>query len=315
MNKSLNETNTTPGLEEGLAAFKSGDWAQSLALAEQCLKHPGDPTAGWMLKARSLVQLGQWDAAHEAFAQVLQVAPADYNAWLESGHLHFEQGAFAQASTAYERALAISNKRFEAHLALARVALVKGQQAIAERLYAQAIQAAQGVDVPTQRQVHWRMGQYLLEAGHAQEATVSFSDALLWLKDVNKPAARNHVAEVQMDWACALMRINQPERALQLFTSAATMASQENTLTRLAVLNHQHHFEAQALALARRCVQLFPQSAGSHLNLAHLLMDSGQLTEAKEVLAQAESLGALPNAKDLRAALAAKLDDASNPSP
>lgn len=315
MNESLNETNTTPGLQEGLAAFKSGDWAQSLALAEQCLKHPGDPTASWMLKARSLVQLGQWDAAHEAFAQVLQGAPADYNAWLESGHLHFEQSAFAQASIAYERALAISNKRFEAHLALARVALANGQQAMAERLYAQAIQAAQGVDVPTQRQVHWRMGQYLLEAGHAQEATVSFSDALLWLKDVNKPAARNHVAEVQMDWASALMRIDQPERALQLFTSAAAMASQENTLTRLAVLNHQHKLAAEAVALARRCVQLFPQSAGAHLNLAHLLVENGQLAEAKDVLAQAESLGPLPDAKGLRAALAAKLGDASKPSP
>jgi hypothetical protein len=51
------------------------------------------------------------------------------------------------------------------------------------------------------------------------------------------------------------------------------------------------------------------------LNLAHLLMDSGQLAEAEEVLAQAESLGALPDAKGLRAALAAKLGDASKPSP
>jgi tetratricopeptide (TPR) repeat protein len=234
---------------------------------------------------------------------------------METGHLHFAQGQFAQASTAYERAVALSNERFEAHLALARVALVNGQQAMAERLYAKAIQAAQGVDVPTQRLVHWRMGQYLLDAGHAQEATVSFSDALLWLKDVSKPAARNHVAEVQMDWACALMRLDHHERALQLFTSAATMASRENTLTRLAVLNQQHHFEEQALAVARRCVQLFPQSAGAHLNLAHVLMESGQLAAAEGVLTQAESLGAMPGAKDLRAALAAKLGDAPKPAP
>jgi len=310
MNDSSNETSTTSGLEEGHAAFKNGDWAQSLAMATQFLEHHDNPTAGWMLKARSLVQLGQWDAAHEAFAQVLQEAPTDYNAWLESGHLHFEQGAFAQASTAYEQALAISHQRFEAHLALARVALVKGQQALAERAYAQAILAAQGVDVPTQRQVHWRMGQYLLATGHAQEATVSFSDALLWLTDVNKPAARNHVAEVQMDWACALMLLDQQERALQLFTSAAAMASQENTLTRLAVLNHQHRFESEALAIARRCVQLFPHSACAHLNLANLLMESGQLPAAEEVLVKAESLGSLPGAKDLRAALASKLGDA-----
>ena len=315
MDHTLNTTPPTLGLEEGQAAFKNGDWAQSLALAGQFLEHHNDSIAGWMLKARSLVQLGQWDAAHEAFAQVLHEAPADYNAWLETGHLHFAQGQFAQASTAYERAVALSNERFEAHLALARVALVNGQQAMAERLYAKAIQAAQGVDVPTQRLVHWRMGQYLLDAGHAQEATVSFSDALLWLKDVNKPAARNHVAEVQMDWACALMRLDQRERALQLFTSAAAMASRENTLTRLAVLNQQHHFEEQALAVARRCVQLFPQSSGAHLNLAHVLMESGQLAAAEGVLAQAESLRTMPGATDLRAALATKLGDAPKPAP
>ena len=158
MDHTLNTTPPTLGLEEGQAAFKNGDWAQSLALAGQFLEHHNDSIAGWMLKARSLVQLGQWDAAHEAFAQVLQGAPADYNAWLETGHLHFAQGQFAQASTAYERALALSNKRFEAHLALARVALVNGQQAMAERLYAQAIQAAQGSPESsngTQAMRHW----------------------------------------------------------------------------------------------------------------------------------------------------------------
>jgi len=118
-----------------------------------------------------------------------------------------------------------------------------------------------------------------------------------------------------MDWACALMRLDHHERALQLFTSAATMASRENTLTRLAVLNQQHHFEEQALAVARRCVQLFPQSAGAHLNLAHVLMESGQLAAAEGALTQAESLGAMPGAKDLRAALAAKLGDAPKPAP
>jgi thioredoxin-like negative regulator of GroEL len=80
------------------------------------------------------------------------------------------------------------------------------------------------------------------------------------------------------------------------------------------VLNHQHKLAAEAVALARRCVQLFPQSAGAHLNLAHLLVENGQLAEAKDVLAQAESLGPLPDAKGLRAALAAKLGDASKPS-
>jgi protein O-GlcNAc transferase len=295
------------------AAYKHGDWRASLTQVQAALEADATMEAAWLLKARSLVRLGELMLAREAFAQTLRLNAANYSAWLEAGHLCRQMGELAQAAMSYQRAIDVTPQRYEALLAMARVLGQQGQLQVAERAYLDAAQAAhmQTANADAPRQVHAVMGQYLLEQGQPERATVCFANALVALKNntaLTPEERTNMAAEVQMDWAMALLRLSKRTQAMQMLT-LASVATAEPTLARLVALSFRNNFWQEAIEIARRCVALYPQSGMAHWNLAHLLAECWKMDEALAVLSQAEALGPMPGARSLRAAVAGKTGD------
>ena len=293
----------------GNAAFKAGDWQRALACADAALQLDAGLVFAALLRARCLVRLGEWMPAREAFAQTLRLDAANFSAWLEAGHLCKQMGELMQAAATYQHAIDAAPERYEAYLAMARVMAQQGQTELANRAYNDAVQAAMAKDADAVRQVHWLMGQYVLELGHANEALACFNEALKATKAESPLALANLAAEVQMDAALAWLRVGQRDKAMKLLTLASA-ATNEATLSRLAALSYKNNFWQEAIEISRRCVALYPKSAWAHWNLAHLLAECWQMEEAELVLQQAEALASMPGARSLRAAVAGRVGDA-----
>jgi predicted O-linked N-acetylglucosamine transferase (SPINDLY family) len=293
----------------GNAAFKAGDWQRALACADAALQLDAGLVFAALLRARCLVRLGEWMPAREAFAQTLRLDAANFSAWLEAGHLCKQMGELMQAAATYQHAINAAPERYEAYLAMARVMAQQGQTELANRAYNDAVQAAMAKDADAVRQVHWLMGQYVLELGHANEALACFNEALKATKAESPLALANLAAEVQMDAALAWLRVGQRDKAMKLLTLASA-ATNEATLSRLAALSYRNNFWQEAIEISRRCVALYPKSAWAHWNLAHLLAECWQMEEAELVLQQAEALASMPGARSLRAAVAGRVGDA-----
>jgi len=103
----------------------------------------------------------------------------------------------------------------------------------------------------------------------------------------------------------ALLRLGRHEESLHCLTQASG-ATQEATLSRLAMLSFRQNLWQEALEVMRRCVALHPQSANARWNLAHLLTECWQMQEAREVLAQAQALGEVPKVRLLLASVAGR---------
>ena len=304
-----NEAAAATAFNEANAAYKKGDWAQALSCAEKALMAHEGLIPAHFLRARCFVRLDQTMAAREAFAQTLRLDAGQFSVWLEAGHLCKQMGELTQASAAYQRAMDVSPERHEAYLAMARVMAQQGHTELANRAYNEAVQKASAKDLDTVRQVHWFMGQYVLELGHAQESLNCFNEALKVTRADNAQTLANLAAEIQMDAAMAWLRVGNRDKAMRLLTLASA-ATHESTLSRLAALSFRNNFWPEAIEISRRCVALYPQSPWAHWNLAHLLAECWQMEEAEQVLQQAEALAPMPGAPSLRAAVAGKVGDA-----
>jgi protein O-GlcNAc transferase len=295
--------------DQAHSAFKAGQWQEALRGCEQLLatSEASSPELELvhLLQARCLVQLGQWMPAREAFAQTLRRNPGNYSAWLEAGHLCRQMGELHQASLSYQHAIDVAPQRYEALLGMARVMALQGEEATAMRAYQDAVQAAaQSSDAAQPGRAHHLMGQYWMEQGALTKAIPCFQSALQTLPadDINA------MAEVRMDLAIALLRLDRRDAAMQLLTLSSG-ADAEPTLSRLTMLSFRNNLWQEAIEVARRNVALHPQSASACWNLAHLLAECWQMDEAEQVLAQAEALAPMPEARSLRAAVAGRTGD------
>ena len=313
MSKEINnELQAVEAFNAANAAFKAGEWQAALQQCDVALQVQPSLVPAQLLKARCLVRLGEWMPAREAFAQTLRLEPTNFSAWLEAGHLCKQMGELGQAAAAYQHAINAAPARYEAYLGMARVMAQEGHAQLADRAYNDAVQAAMAKDMDAVRQVHWLMGQYVLELGHARESLICFREALKVIeamKSLPPEDLANWAAEVQMDAARAWLRLGHRDQAILLLTLASA-ATNESTLSRLAALSFKNNYWQEAIEVSRRCVALYPKSAWAHWNLAHLLAECWQMEEAELELQQAEALAPMPGARSLRAAVAGKVGNA-----
>lgn len=295
----------------GNQAWRSGDPALALEHYSQASLLNPSLAVAHLGRARCLVQLGQLMAAREAFAAALRLEPANYSAWLEAGHLCRQMGELQQAAGAYQRAVDASPQRFEAHLAMARVLEQLGQPSVAEQAFAQALALAgqgDGGSPARMAETAHRMGRYRLESGDARGAVRALAEGLRALQGAQPDA--NLEAEIRIDMGEALWRLGRTEEA-QAQMSAASAATAEHTLARLAALAFRLNLWQEAGEVARRNLALHPSSATATWNLAHLLAECWQMDEAEQLLARAETLAPMPNATAMRASIAGRRGDAS----
>ncbi len=296
------------------ADWRAGHWEAALAGYEAVCAQATDLVPARLGYARCLVRLGRMAPAREAFAATLRLDPANYSAWLEAGHLCRQGGELQQAAGAYQRAIDVNPVRHEAHLAMARVLQQLGQGALAESAFAAALErAGEGRKAPDRvAEVAHRMGQYRLDLGDVAGTVSALQTGLQALHAAAGPqgvADVNRQAELRIDLGEALWRQGRRDAALAVLT-AASAATAEPTLARLAALSFRFNLWQEALEVSRRNVELHPDSATACWNLAHLRAECWQMDEAEALLCRAEAMAPMPGARAMRASIAGRRGDA-----
>ncbi|WP_322991915.1 tetratricopeptide repeat protein [Limnohabitans sp.] len=303
---------TTNPLEAGKQALQTGDLAAAeAALAQAAEQDPDSPEVA-LLWAQCAVRRGEVRTARERFAALLRQHPTHFRGWLEAGHLSRQLGRQAEVMHFYRMATQVAPTHWEGWLTLAGALEAAGQWDEAAACYHRALplatQATEGEAVPVSR-VHASMAKIRLERGDAARALESLRQAL-GLMRVEKPEPDvNVTAALQIDLGDALMRLGLTEAAHRAFERASAATSEE-VLTRLAMQSFHHNLWEEAQAVLKRNVALHPGSALALWNLAHSYVESWQMDEALQTLAQAEAIAPQPGAKSMRASVAGRLGDA-----
>jgi tetratricopeptide (TPR) repeat protein len=115
-------------------------------------------------------------------------------------------------------------------------------------------------------------------------------------------------AAMQIDLGEILIRLGMTKLAHRAFERASA-ATTEPTLVRLAETSFRFNLWQEAQAVLRRNVELHPQSAVAHWNLAHSYAESWQLEDAMAELAAAEAIAPQLGAKSMRASVAGRIGD------
>ncbi len=286
--------------------FRQSLWKEAEKRYQQVVAlEPTFETAALQL-ARCAVNYGDEMAARHYFETLLRAFPHNFSAWLEAGHLCRRQGVSQQAMASYERAIAISPERFEGHIALARLLEDNGHFELAAPAYHRALAAG---GVMRTYFIHWSMAKYRLERGDASRALESMRQALLVTRLMAEPLLDNERAELQIDLAAIMMRLGMTQEAHRAF-ERASIATEEQTLVRLAELSFQSNLWQEAQEVLKRNVELHPQSAKAHWNLAYSYAESWQMEEALMELEKAEAIEPQSGALSMRASIAGRIGDA-----
>ena len=311
MNEDMTDSNNNP-LTAGQQALQSGDLAAADAALAQAVAQTPESAEAALLYAQCAVRLGDVPAARNRFAALLRQHPTHFRGWLEAGHLSRQLGRQAEVMHFYRMATQVAPLHWEGWLTLAGALEAAGHWDEAAACYHRALPLAtlapEGEAVPVS-QVHARMAKSRLERGDAARALESLRQAL-GLMRVEKPEPdENTQAAVQIDLGDVLMRLGLTDAAHRAFERASAGTSEE-VLTRLAMQSFHHNLWEEAQAVLKRNVELHPGSALALWNLAHAYVESWQMDEALQTLAQAEAIAPQPGAKSMRASIAGRLGDA-----
>jgi predicted O-linked N-acetylglucosamine transferase (SPINDLY family) len=152
------------------------------------------------------------------------------------------------------------------------------------------------------------MAKYRLERGDAARALESMRQALLIGRLLKEPLSDNERAEMQIDLGDVMMRLAMTDDAHRAFERASS-ATEEASLVRLAELSFRYNLWQEAQAVLKRNVELHPDSAMAHWNLAHSYAESWQMEDALLTLEKAEAIAPQPGAMSMRASVAGRIGD------
>ena len=287
-----------------------GHHQEALQACDDALaREPAMPQA-WLLRARALKALGRLEAARDAYADIVRGDDKAFSAWLELGNVCRQLGDAARAAECHARAAQCRPEDPRGHLAAARALEAIGRHDDAAVHYHRALTACAG-KAPEVAEMHHQMGRFRLDAGDAPRALEALRQASMAARLAGEAMGTDAMCEIRIDLADALMRLGMAEPARGVMQQAST-ATAEATLVRLAQMAMRCNEWQGAIEVLRRNVQLHPDSARAHFNLAHMLGEASQLEEALAQLARAEALSdaPLPGADALRGTIAGRTGDA-----
>jgi predicted O-linked N-acetylglucosamine transferase (SPINDLY family) len=319
----------------GNALRSLGRWAEAIEAFTACLTRKPDLHGAHLQLARCEVARGELTNAREHFAAILRAEPENFSAWLEAGNLARQQAIPAQALAAYSKATEVAPTRWEGHFALARALEEAGRPEEGAGAYHRAVTAAghadgeqrrsrtppasnghaappEGKPVNRVRSVHWAMAKARLERGDVGRALEALRQALMAARIeamLDQPIEPNEMAEMQIDLGEILIRLGLVDEAHRAFERASA-ATEEATLVRLAETSFRFNLWQEAQEVLRRNVELRPDNATAHWNLAHSYAESWQLEDALASLSRAEALAPQPGARSMRASVAGRMGDA-----
>ncbi|MBV8380809.1 MAG: tetratricopeptide repeat protein [Paucibacter sp.] len=202
----MNTARTDVLMQKGLAAYRSGDFAEAVALLGQAVEQvPGHATAHYNL-ALALRRLGDLRAALQHFQHAAKRAPQHFESHFESAQTLLGLGQAALAARYFNDLIERQPGHAASYCGLARALTLSGQEA-----NALALLSAAAREFPRDAQVHTTLGNL-------------FASAQRWAEAEQAYAASNAVqprdAVTRHNHAVVLQELGRTREAIEAFERA-----------------------------------------------------------------------------------------------
>ncbi len=221
-------------------------------------------------------RLGQSGEAEAAFLKELKFEPPDPYSLYYLGRIQLNQGETAEAIDYFERVLAVGTL-LDVRSRLAGAYLRSGEISKAVDLLEEAIRMQ-----PEQGEVHYLLGRAYQRQGRAEDARRAFDLAARW-----KSKAQGEIR--QLLELRALLKAGNTAAAATKARDLSESTDPDVTLAAGIALGEGGR-NSESEALLRRTIELQPQYAEAHYNLALTYVAAGRPAEALPVLARAIDL-------------------------
>ncbi len=173
LNKSSKAKLPLDEMNEMIALFNKGRYAETRTLAESITARYPQQGIGWKVLGAVFKQMGQKEAALKASQKAAELMPDDANAYSNLGAVLQDCGRPEEAVTCCRRALEINPDYFEAHYNLGNAMQNIGRIDEAVACYRRAIEIK-----PDYTEAHYNLGNVMRDRGQLDEAVACFHRVL-----------------------------------------------------------------------------------------------------------------------------------------
>jgi len=223
---------------------------------------------GLVLAAR-----GDLPGAERALEGALELEPRSVHAAVELGKLALDRGDSALAVQRFTRAAAAAPALSLPLALLARAHLARGERGAAIRALARALERA-----PNEKPLYEQLVRVCLDAGAPKQAAAAAAE----LRRIDPASARAALLEGE-----ATLAMGRSEEAKRIFARARELASGSWEPDYWLARAHRAAGDLeQAFVLLERCAAAAPEQPGPAAELASILLARGQSDRARAVLAR-----------------------------
>jgi arylsulfatase A-like enzyme/Tfp pilus assembly protein PilF len=243
-------------VQQAIHKKAEGEPLTAIAMLERVLaESPGDVYSRSIL-ANAYEQVGDTERAMTNLQMAIETEANNEGLWLSVAGIHLMERKFKEAEAALDKALEIEPESAQAYVLRGQIAINRGQEDEAMRLYKQAAEMDPGTTGPG---AYNAMGIVHLVYGRFEEARQAFNDAIR-LDSLNG-AAHDGLANI-------LIHEGKSEEAMRELQIALRFdPNQRRALATLASLLSQQGEQDQALKVAERALKVAPKFATLHNNL------------------------------------------------
>jgi choline-sulfatase len=258
-------------VQQAIHKKAEGEPLTAITMLERVLaESPGDVYSRSIL-ANAYEQVGDTERAMTNLQMAIEFEPNNEGLWLSVAGIHLMERRFKEAETALDKALEIEPESAQAYLLRGQIAINRGQEEEAMRLYKQAADMDPGTVGPG---AYNAMGIVHLVFGRFEEARQAFNDAIR-LDSLNG-AAHDGLANI-------LIHEGKSEEAMRELQIALRFdPNQKRALATLASLLSQQGEQDQALKVAEKALKVAPKFATLHNNLGLIYRRKNQLDLAEK---------------------------------
>ncbi len=258
-------------VQQAIHKKAEGEPLTAITMLERVLaESPGDVYSRSIL-ANAYEQVGDTERAMTNLQMAIELEPNNEGLWLSVAGIHLMERKFKEAETALDKALEIEPESAQVFLLRGQIAINRGQEEEAMRLYKQAADMDPGTVGPG---AYNAMGIVHLVLGRFEEARQAFNDAIR-LDSLNG-AAHDGLANI-------LIHEGKSEDAMRELQIALRFdPNQKRALATLASLLSQQGEQDQALKVAEKALNVAPKFATLHNNLGLIYRRKNQLDLAEK---------------------------------